>query len=246
MIGTVHDTNNSGKLKIIKDIRNKRRGYYEVEFVETGFTCEANIQNIIKGKVKDHTLCFKKVHEVKEVNLRFKSNTTGYLTVSLIKGEICLVTFDGTGYSRWALYHNVKNGKIRDPYFRSFKGVGYEGEFCKKNNPHWKRARQLWSNMMKRCYSEKDKKGYHGKGVFVDERWLCFANFLEDLPSLKNYDKWLSGNKDGNCKYNLDKDLIVEGNKVYSRELCLFVPESLNKAAINPEKREEVRDVLNM
>ena len=138
-----------------------------------------------------------------------------------------LIQFKDTGTTMQVLKANAIKGKVKDPYAVSVWGVGYVGFFSRKL-PYWKQANQLWRNMMKRCYCEKDPRGYFGT-AFVDSRWKCFANFLEDLPKLDNFEKWLDGFISG-VKYNLDKDLKVEGNKLYSREVCSFVLESVNKS----------------
>lgn len=144
------------------------------------------------------------------------------------EGKACVIQFVETGYTRTANIDNVKAGKVRDMYATSVYGVGYYGEF--KKVPYWKQAKQLWQNMLKRCYCEADKRGYYGKGVTVDPRWHCFANFLEDISKLKNFNFWLQGQNGSAEKYNLDKDLLVPGCKVYSKTTCQFITESENKA----------------
>ena len=141
----------------------------------------------------------------------------------------CLIQFTKTGFVRKALYHNITKGKVRDLYAISVYGVGYYGEFDK--NSYWKQAKQLWQNMLKRCYCESDTRGYFGKGVVVSPEWHCFTTFLKDISQLENFDKWLLGQNTNSTKYNLDKDFIVEGCKVYSKETCMFATESENKAA---------------
>lgn len=77
---------------------------------------------------------------------------------------------------------------------------------------------RTWSDMLKRCYSEsyqKRKSTY--KGCSVCEEWLTFSNFRA----------WME-KQDWKGK-ELDKDFIVEGNKVYSPETCVFISGMLNK-----------------
>lgn len=137
------------------------------------------------------------------------------------------IQYTETGYTTKVYKANATKGKMKDPYRISVFGKGYCGVF--KKVEHWKQAKQLWQNMLKRCYCEKDTKGYFGVST-VDSRWLCFANFLEDLPKLDNFDKWLAGQNGGKGKYNLDKDLRFPKNKVYSFDACSFVTEYLNKS----------------
>lgn len=159
---------------------------------------------------------------------KFKSNLTGEFVIISRTGNDCIVQFLETGTIKKAHISNVLTGKVKDQYYPTVYGVGYYGDFEKV--AYWKQAKQLWQNMIKRCYCEKDTKGYYGK-VTVCKRWLCFANFLKDLPKLDNFENWLKGQNSNNTKYNLDKDFIIAGNKIYAPEVCCFITENENKAA---------------
>lgn len=76
---------------------------------------------------------------------------------------------------------------------------------------------EKWKNMLERCYSKKyqlKNPSYIGCSVCSD--WLVFSNFK----------KWME-NQDWEGK-SLDKDLLVNGNKIYSPETCVFVDERVN------------------
>lgn len=217
-----YESNSFGTMEVI-DRKTKK---LKVRFLNTGYEAWADPGNVLAGKVKDHSV----VYEQPEIELNelCDTNSSGKCLILSRKGKSCVVQFLDTGFTKTANVDNVRVGKIRDPYAKTFLNIGYLGEF-KKTNFH-KRALQLWSNMLKRCYNPNDERGYFGMGVTVDDRWHCFANFIEDLPTIQNFDLWLKGYERG-TKYNLDKDLKFEGNKVYSREACMFVTESENKAA---------------
>jgi len=69
-----------------------------------------------------------------------------------------------------------------------------------------------WRNMLKRCYSTPVQKAQPTyKGCSVTIGWLLFSNFK----------KWMQG-QDWEGK-QLDKDLLVKGNKIYSPTTCVFV-----------------------
>jgi hypothetical protein len=75
-----------------------------------------------------------------------------------------------------------------------------------------------WRNMLIRCYTEKHRARYLTyQGCTVCKEWLLFSNFKEWMES-----------KDW-CGMELDKDLIVLGNKIYSPSTCIFIPQELNK-----------------
>ena len=84
-------------------------------------------------------------------------------------------------------------------------------------NGHRIKSYSHWSNMLRRCYDPK----FHLKapsyiGCTVCDDWLLFSNFKE----------WFDNNyREG---YQLDKDILFKGNKIYSPETCCFVPKEIN------------------
>lgn len=71
---------------------------------------------------------------------------------------------------------------------------------------------QTWKDMIKRCYSTKCQEKFPTyKGCSVSADWHTFSNFKA----------WMEKqNWEGK---QLDKDILIEGNKVYSPETCVFV-----------------------
>lgn len=135
-----------------------------------------------------------------------------------------MVKFTDSKSTRIVQKNNIVKGKVKDYYSPSAYGIGYIGEFDKSKFIYWKEAKGLWRNMIKRCYYENDARGYYGH-AFVSARWLCFANFLEDLIHLEGFNGWIN-----KLNYELDKDFKVLDNDTYSRELCQFIPASLNRS----------------
>ena len=75
-----------------------------------------------------------------------------------------------------------------------------------------------WANMLKRCYSQNYQKSQQTyKGCVTCGEWLLFSNFKG----------WME-KQDWQGK-ELDKDILVQGNKIYSPELCIFVTTKINK-----------------
>ena len=79
-----------------------------------------------------------------------------------------------------------------------------------------------WMNMLKRaCGKRYKKKNPSYEEVTVCDEWLSFSNFARwfERNSVKGFD--------------LDKDIKIKGNKVYSPVTCLFVHNSVNKLLIS-------------
>lgn len=83
---------------------------------------------------------------------------------------------------------------------------------------------KVWYSMLNRCYSEKYQNRYPTyKDCTVCDEWLSFANFKKWYD--ENYPHHLE-NK--GIKLDLDKDLLVTGNKIYSPDTCVFIPHEVN------------------
>ena len=98
---------------------------------------------------------------------------------------------------------------INDAEYMVRSKVGSKRTIC----PYYR----VWANMLKRAYCKKyqeRQKTYIG--CSVDSKWLIFSEFR----------KWMK-KQDWKGK-QLDKDLLVVGNKIYGPDACVFVSRSLN------------------
>jgi len=86
------------------------------------------------------------------------------------------------------------------------------------------REYKLWSCMLERCFDEKCKqKRPTYEGVTCSKEWLSMTTFIEDVSQMRGYG--LSG-------WALDKDILVKGNKLYSKDTCCFVPAEVNQLLV--------------
>ena len=116
-------------------------------------------------------------------------------------------------------YTNFKTGQIKNPYDRCIFGIGYLGV---GNAQQKTQVGYCWRGMLERCYCDRMKKihpAYYGIST-VCEEWLDFQVFA----------KWYNENiyQVGTERMHLDKDILVKGNKVYSPDTCLIVPQRIN------------------
>ena len=111
---------------------------------------------------------------------------------------------------------------LRDRTIPSVYGVGYMG-----NNPELKSTYNgkrcsiydRWLSMLERCYSKK-----------VHERFPTYVGCYTS-DEFKDYSKWRVWYDSYPYKYDgwqLDKDLLAKGNKIYSSETCVFLPHIIN------------------
>ena len=182
--------------------------------------------------------------EVKDLNLRsrnrslelvgteFETNTSGRCVIVDYKNakHIVVMFYEPLCYVE-CTYQDLKNGEVKNKLYPSFYNKGFigVGKYSFKDRKVFK----IWNAMLKRAYCKKHLKTHASyEGVTVCDEWLNFQNFAEWCYSEKFYDA--VDNEDNT--YNLDKDILVKGNKVYSPYRCCFVPQDINKIIVSRRK----------
>ncbi len=138
------------------------------------------------------------------------------------------VTFEDGAIEEHTRYRYFKNGSIVNYNIPSYLGVGYRGYGKYKTRKNNIKTEEYikWGSMLTRCYSEKLKQRENYIDCFVCDEWLNFQNFAEwyntNLYYVPDVDT-----------LDLDKDIKIKGNKVYSSETCLLIPKRLNSIILN-------------
>ncbi len=85
---------------------------------------------------------------------------------------------------------------------------------------------KVWQSMLSRCYDFK----YHSRyPAYID------CSVCKEWHSLTAFKKWFDENYiEG---YELDKNILIEGNRIYSPETCCFVPKEINRLFENKSKK---------
>lgn len=120
-------------------------------------------------------------------------------------------------------------GAILNPYHPTAYGVGFVGvgDFSKSKDGTSSRAYITWRGMLQRCYHEKTRRKLPTyEQCTVDVIWHNFQNFA----------KWFY--EQYRTSWELDKDLLVKGNKLYGPDTCLMLPQEIN---LSLTKREASR-----
>lgn len=109
-------------------------------------------------------------------------------------------------------------------------GVKSKGKYKTYANGRQTRVYNTWRRMIARCYCPKtQEKSPSYLGCTVDERWHNFQAFAE----------WYEGRKYSDMDYQLDKDILKRGNKIYSPDTCCLVPQELNGLIVSRHTGDE-------
>ena len=131
------------------------------------------------------------------------------------------IRFLNTGFETKVQLGSIRNGEVKDPYLPSVYGVGIVGTKYPTSEGDVKTKEYvLWYSMLTRCYNDTYKKQRPTyEGCEVSENFKSYEYFYEWCHNQVGF-----SNKD----WQLDKDLLVKGNKVYSESTCIFIPTEIN------------------
>ena len=125
-------------------------------------------------------------------------------------------------------YYYFLKGSVPNYNIPSYLGIGYLGYGKYKSRKNNTKTDEYikWGSMLTRCYSEKLKERRNYIECTVCDEWHNFQNFAEWYNDHKYYLPDVD-------VLDLDKDIKIKGNKVYSPDTCILIPKRLNSIILN-------------
>lgn len=216
-IGGVYPTRSFGSIEVLS-IESSVKA--QVRFIDSGYETQAELGQIRRGTVKDWTESMSQ-----KIGCIYPTVTYGDVEIlEYVDGFNVKVRFLNTGFEGWYPAGNIKLGKIMDYIAPSMAGVGYIG-VGPHSSGNQKKAYKHWAHMLQRCYIETEEfKNYHDKTVKAE--WHNFQNFTNWCLAQVGF------HKEG---WQLDKDILSQGNKEYGPDTCCFVPARINSLVIKSD-----------
>lgn len=161
------------------------------------------------------------------------TNGTVMKIVNVVSSDNITVEFqDEFKIRKKTTYSNFERGLVKNPYDKTVYGVGYLG-YGKHKASCYKDGRitnskeyKIWTVLIERCYTKEWKERHpEYKDCIVCKEWHNFQNFAEWYKN--NY--YIVDNE----RMDLDKDILIKGNKIYSPNTCMIVPHRINLLFIN-------------
>lgn len=105
-------------------------------------------------------------------------------------------------------------------------GVGFnDRKYPAKVNGKNTKEYHLWQNLLARCYYPKfQTRQPTYVGCSVSKNFRSYSYFHQWCQSQIGF---------GKKGFDLDKDLLLRGNKLYSEDTCLFLPRELNSLLLS-------------
>lgn len=153
----------------------------------------------------------------------FENKYGQYKVISKLAGKT-KVKFFTTGFECDFYDVIVRKNQVKDYMIPTVHGVGYYGAPTVNDCDDTKKTvTKLWLGMMTRCYDQN-----------YSAAFPAYANcsVIEDWHNLQNFKAWVVDQisqgfyQEG---WELDKDLLTQGSKLYSPETCVFLPGRLNQ-----------------
>lgn len=238
-LGKTFTSNNYGEFVVIEyqDCSN-----VTIKFINTGAITITSTSLIDRGDVRDPSL--KKAvgkrnskKKCKFVGNVYSSNNYGdYLVEEAINSDKVRVVFVDTGNVQEIHKEQIRAGTVRDSSLEKvvksktnniIHKVGNRGDDKSLVDGNFK-IYQVWCGMLQRCYSQRTeyvKRNY--KDCEVSDYFKSFPQFLE----------WWKMKSEGiSVDLQLDKDILVKGNRLYSETTCTLVPRDVNMLLIKRNK----------
>ena len=106
-------------------------------------------------------------------------------------------------------------------------GVGVnDGKYHAFLNNNIVKEYDLWYSMLRRCYGKSVYNTYIG--CEVSDNFKHYSYFYEWCHKQIGF---------GNEGWQLDKDLLVKGNKTYNEYSCVFIPKELNSLLVKHDAK---------
>lgn len=166
-------------------------------------------------------------------NLHESKSYGTFIVVEVVSLTHVKVRFLRTEYEYVVHMSSVKRGSLKDPLQPTVCGVGITG-VGKYSPPTHPKHYSLWLQMLVRCYSDK----YSNPWDYTD----CLVS--DEFKNFQMFASWCDSQIGFNVKgFDLDKDLLSRGVKIYSKETCVFIPEEINLLIRFPKKKSIYRGV---
>lgn len=169
--------------------------------------------NLVGGRPKDsYSRCV-------EEGVVYQSRNYGdFKVVKYHNSKSVDIEFVNTGFKTNVQSNAILIGNARDRSIPTHYSVGI---LDVPRGCYNKVAYKIWCDMLRRCYRTPDR---------VRGRSYLSCSVSDSFKVFSYFEKWLLSQVGFGCMgYQLDKDLLLKGNKIYSEDTCCLIPKEINQ-----------------
>lgn len=188
---------------------------------EDGYTRTCQISVIPAGTLMREEDSIKLNPKIKIGSIWSTRDGSSLEVIELLKNQNVKIRFIApVEYEDIVQYGNILSGSISNKFKPSVCDRGFLGEYPVDVKS---KLYTSWSGMLKRVYNSVTEVAKLNYGnCEVDEKWFYIGNYADWFNKQIVQDKW-----------QLDKDLLVPGNKIYCEQCCVFLPKEINTFLTN-------------
>ena len=128
---------------------------------------------------------------------------------------------------------HIREGRLKNPYAPSVHVVGYMGvgPYVASINRTKTLEYHIWSGILERCYSANRS---------VNHQTYLNCRVCNEWHNFQIFAHWYVTHPDYGKGYDIDKDVMVPGNTLYSPSTCCMLPSVINKALVGRHDTREL------
>lgn len=157
------------------------------------------------------------------------------------------ITWSDGEVTKGHCWNNVRSGKVKPKNQPIIEGVGFLGTGIYITSERYRKSDDeivldngvysLWTSMLKRVY---DKSKYPNTIAYEETTCSDSWHNLQIFAGWCYSNSWFKCLDDKGNPYELDKDILMIGNKKYCPQLCVFVPKEINSFIKPPKKNSKI------
>lgn len=130
---------------------------------------------------------------------------------------------------------NIRNKNVKNPYYPSVFDIGIIGNKCpvyiSKGNPV--KEYTMWKAMLNRCFYKQNNNVQCYRDCKICDEWILYENFYKWVHEQENFIKLYNSN----IRFDVEKDILIKRNIIYSPETCCLVPHNVNALFVKQQFR---------
>lgn len=190
------------------------------------------VQNYISQGITfygNHPLAIKDTKEKSNIKTPIVRNFNNEMfLVYYVYSHFVVIEIKDTHNLSYATYSHFRKGLVRDCLKATTFGVGIIGS--SSLTVTYPNIYSVWKSLIHRAYIHDEYRFKAYLTVTISDNWLFFPNFVNWYLTQENYTQDILDILElEGTRLDIDKDILIRGNKIYCDINCCLVPNKINE-----------------